>query len=188
MARSAQLLERLGALVQQAVRDDAARHGLLPVQLQVLAYLAQANNYSDLPVAVAEYLGITRGTVSQTIAVLERDGLLTKHADDEHGRRIHLRLTKNGERIVAGAWSQRLHNALTESHVHPTELEHQLSTLLVALQRHNDQQSFGVCHDCAYFQTTSTGKQCGLTGEPLAKAQTVKICREWMTPEQTLGE
>ncbi len=188
MARSAQLLERLGALVQQAVRDDAAGQGLLPVQLQVLAYLAQANHYSDVAVAVAEYLGITRGTVSQTIAVLERDGLLTKHADDQHGRLIHLRLTRDGEKIVADAWSQRLHRALTDSGVDQTELEHQLSTLLVALQRHNDQQSFGVCHDCAYFRTVSTGKQCGLTGEPLAKVQTVKICREWMSPAQNPEE
>ena len=53
------VFERLAALIHQLVCEDAARHGLLPVHLQVLGYLAQANRYSDLPIAVAAYLGIT---------------------------------------------------------------------------------------------------------------------------------
>lgn len=64
------LLERLGALIQQSLRDDAARHGLLPIHLQILAYLDRANRYSNLPIAVAQYFGITRGTVSQSLQLL----------------------------------------------------------------------------------------------------------------------
>ena len=63
MNTSSLLLERLGALIQQSVREDAARHGLLPIHLQVLHYLANANRYSDLPIAIADYFGITRGTI-----------------------------------------------------------------------------------------------------------------------------
>jgi hypothetical protein len=76
MSTSAILLERMGALIQQSVRNDAARHGLLPIHVQVLHYLAVCNRYSDLPVAIADYFGVTRGTVSQTLAVLERKGLV----------------------------------------------------------------------------------------------------------------
>jgi hypothetical protein len=42
MRSTSVLFERLAALVHQSVRDDAARHGLLPIHLQVLGYLAQA--------------------------------------------------------------------------------------------------------------------------------------------------
>ena len=87
LENTAGTLERLSTLVQQAVRDDASRQGLLPIHWQVLAYLARANRYSDIPIAVAEYLGITRGTVSQTLAVLERKGLIAKEGDERHGKR-----------------------------------------------------------------------------------------------------
>ena len=39
-SQTALLLERLGALLSLAVREDAARHGLLPIHIQVLHYLA----------------------------------------------------------------------------------------------------------------------------------------------------
>lgn len=45
------LLERVAALIQKSVRDDAARFGLLPMHVQLLAYLARANRYSDMPIA-----------------------------------------------------------------------------------------------------------------------------------------
>lgn len=176
------LLERLAALIQSAVRDDAARHGLLPIHLQVLAYLGVANRYSDLPIAVAEYFGITRGTVSQTLAVLERRRLITKVPDARHGRRIHLQLTHEGEALLAGSWPERLDAALTASGAASAGLEDGLRALLAALQRLNRHQAFGVCRQCVHFRREDGGHRCGLTGEPLALAQTHKICREWTAP------
>ena len=78
MSTTLLILERMGALIHQSVRDDAARHGLQPIHVQVLGYLTRANHYSDLPIAVSEFFGITRGTVSQTLTLLEGKGLLTK--------------------------------------------------------------------------------------------------------------
>lgn len=184
MSTSSLLLERLSALIQQAVRDDAARHGLLPIQLQVLHYLAQANRYSDLPIAIAEYFGITRGTVSQTLAVLERRGLLIKQADPRHGKRIHLLLTDNARQILEHSWVQRLDSAL---HSLPTaeHTEAGLRELLSALQRLNGQQAFGICQHCVHFCPDSHGHHCGLTGEPLESEQSQLICREWQAPAQS---
>lgn len=182
------LLERLAALIQTAVRDDAARHGLLPIHLQVLAYLGVANRYSDLPIAVAEYFGITRGTVSQTLAVLERRGLITKMPDARHGRRIHLQLTHEGEALLAGSWPERLDAALAASGAASVGLEDALRALLSALQQLNRNQAFGVCRQCVHFRREDGGRRCGLTGEPLALAQTHKICREWTAPAASSSE
>jgi MarR family transcriptional regulator, negative regulator of the multidrug operon emrRAB len=181
MNKSAFLLERLGSLIQEATRNDAARNGLLPVQLQVLTYLSQANNYSDFAVAVAEYLGLTRGTVSQTLAVLERDGMITKRTDEHHGRRVHLDLTAAGQQIVSTAWSNRVETLIAKGN--SSGVEPQLTQLVAALQAHNEQAAFGVCRDCGYFRKLSGGAQCGLTDEALAKPQTTKICREWISPD-----
>lgn len=179
MNTAALLLERLGALIHQSVRDDAARHGLLPIHVQVLAYLAQANRYSNLPIAIADYFGITRGTVSQTLAVLERKGLVEKQPDARHGRRVHLTLTAAGETVLKNGWSQRIEAALADMPIEAHALDTALRTLLTGLQRLNGQHAFGVCRHCANFLAESAGARCGLTGEALEIEQTVRICREW---------
>ncbi|MCB1913242.1 MAG: winged helix-turn-helix transcriptional regulator, partial [Rhodocyclaceae bacterium] len=139
MSRSALLLERLGALIQQSVREEAARHGLLPIHIQVLHYLARANRYSDLPIAIAEYFGITRGTVSQSLAVLERKGLLTKEPDAAHGKRVHLRLTPAGATVLDDSWAERLEQALSGLPEEAQALEATLRRLLSGLQGINGQ-------------------------------------------------
>ncbi|BAZ94039.1 transcriptional regulator [Thiohalobacter sp. COW1] len=179
MNLSALLLERLGALIHQSVREDAARHGLLPIHVQVLGYLAQANRYSDLPIAIAEYFGITRGTVSQSLAVLERKGLLVKRPDPKHGRRIHLELTRAGRAVLERSWAQRLDAALAAADAGGEALEIGLRSLLAELQRLNGQRAFGICRQCVHFQGSPENASCGLTGEPLAEEQTGRLCREW---------
>lgn len=182
MSQLTPLLERLGALVHQSVRDDAARHGLLPIHVLVLGYLARANRYSDLPIAIAEYFGITRGTVSQSLAVLEDKGLLVKEPDERHGRRIHLRLTRAGRAVLNDSWTQRIARELTSPPPGAAALEESLRGVLMTLQRLNGQRPFGVCRQCAHFLREPRSARCGLTGEPLATEQTLKICREWTAP------
>lgn len=182
MTTTVLLLERLGALIHQSVRDDAARHGLLPIHVQVLSYLSQANRYSDIPIAIAEYFGITRGTVSQTLAVLERKGLLDKHPDSRHGRRVHLMLTPEGEAVLNDSWARRTETVLRSAGSDALAMESSLRLLLSDLQKLNGQRPFGVCRQCAHFLTEPDGTRCGLTGEPLVEEQTVRICREWTAP------
>lgn len=179
MSTATLYLERLGALLQQSVREDAVRHGLLPIHVQVLQYLAQANRYSDLPIAIAEYFGITRGTVSQTLAVLERKALVRKEADARHGKRIHLKLTPAGMAVLQGSWAERVQSALDMQDEAP-QLADALHGVLVTLQRLNGRHAFGICRQCAHFLADADINHCGLTGEPLTTEQAAKICREWV--------
>jgi MarR family transcriptional regulator, negative regulator of the multidrug operon emrRAB len=174
------LLDRIAALIHQAVRDDAARHDLLPIHLQVLGYLARANHYSDMPIAVAEYFGISRGSVSQTISVLERKELVARRPDPRNRKRVHLELTAHGRSVLEESWARRLERILSgHPGVDPEALAEGLRDLLQALQQENGQQAFGVCHRCAHFLEEAGGFRCGLTGESLAVEQREKICREW---------
>lgn len=182
MNQTTVLLERLAALIHQSVRDDAARHGLQPIHVQVLGYLARANRYSDLPIAIAEYFGITRGTVSQSINVLERKGLLIKRPDSSHGRRVHLELTKAGKAVLEDGWTARVEEVIAGQTHHQGELESALRSLLSGLQQLNRQRPFGICRGCAHFLKAPDGARCGLTGEPLEEDQTGRICREWTQP------
>lgn len=183
MANAALLLERLSALIHQSVRDDAARSGLQPIHVQILSYLARANEYSNLPIAIAEYFGITRGTVSQSLNVLERKGLLVREPDPRHGKRIHLRLTAAGIAILDSSWSKRVETAIASLPPEGSTLEPVLLALLTRLQALNDQRPFGTCQRCAHFLRTPDATHCALTGQVLAADQTTRICREWTQPD-----
>src|ERR1700674_5335522 len=70
-----ELVERLGNLMRTELRKSGGDEALQPVHLQALIYLSKANRYSNTPQALAEYLGLTKGTVSQTLLLLDPRGL-----------------------------------------------------------------------------------------------------------------
>ena len=72
------LAENLAALIRTAQRQAAAGLGLQPVHLQALQYLARANRYSNTPQSLADYLGMTKGTVSQSVLLLARKRLVSR--------------------------------------------------------------------------------------------------------------
>jgi DNA-binding MarR family transcriptional regulator len=52
---------------------------------------------------LTEYFGLTKGTVSQTLQVLECKGYIEKQLDEEDARVTHLLLSKNGELLLKNA-------------------------------------------------------------------------------------
>ncbi len=76
---------------------DVHQQGLL---VGVFHYLARCNRYSDTPLGVTEYLGLTKGTVSQSLKVLEGRGLISKLPDARDRRSVHLRLTDAGRALI----------------------------------------------------------------------------------------
>ncbi len=174
------LIERINNLVRSEERKKFAAIGLQPVHIQVLEYLSTCNRFSDTPAAVADYLGLTKGTVSQSIQVLERKNYLTKTPDTEDGRVVHLALTELATELLAELkpievleQAQRLLDGQGFS-----TIEAALHAVLVGLQKANQARSFGVCHSCVNFIEKDRHYHCKLTDLPLTRVDSGKICRE----------
>ncbi len=174
------LTERLSSLFRADLRQVASEHGLKLVQLEALVFLSTANRYSDSPAALTEYFGLTKGTVSQTLKVLERDGLIEKKADVHDGRVQHCRVTKRGQRIAAQAFPAPLFSDVPQRQ--DAAATKALEQLLQRLQHDNGLRTFGMCHSCRMFEPRGAGGVCGLTHESLTKLDTQKICREHEPP------
>lgn len=176
-----QLLDRLAGLLRAEIRAIESADSLQPVQLEVLDYLARANRFSDTAKAVTEYLGQTKGTVSQTIKVLEARGLVTKTPDPEDRRVAHLVLTDKGRQLRAGVKPSRLLQGALQTMPQPEvkQLATGLTDLLSAMQRHNKSRAFGQCRDCSHNQQNEAGYWCGLTQQPLSSADIELICLEF---------
>ncbi len=174
-----ELIERLGNLLRAAERRAGAEAGLQPVHLHALGYLDRCNRYSDTLTALQEYLGITKGTASQTVTLLEERGWVRRRRDDADARRFHLELTARGKRLIRRTLPpEPFETALAELPSSGRDLTRQLEGLLRGIQRAGGLASFGVCHTCKHFQREPDGFRCGLTAEPLSASDSELICRE----------
>ena len=174
------LIERISSLLRSEERKKYAAIGLQPVHGQVLEYLGKCNKYSDTHAAVAEYLGLTKGTVSQTIQILERKHYLEKNTSSLDGRVVHLSLTESGQKLIDELKPLDVFKN-AESKISDHEFDtigNALQTTLLVLQKVNQSKSFGLCRSCSYFSVEENHYLCGLTQQPLDRDDTDKICRE----------
>ena len=181
---SLQLLDLLQSLCRLTRSEQRALGGedqLQPVHLEALAYLGQANRYSNTPQALSEYLGSTKGTVSQSLLLLFRRGLVERETDAKDRRVVRLRLSSKGRELLdqlrGGEDWLRAFEAIAEDRVR-VALE-VLAQLLTNRQRQRGGRRFGVCRACRHFQDQGEGEyRCGLTGEALSEDDADRLCRE----------
>jgi DNA-binding MarR family transcriptional regulator len=175
-----ELVERLGNLMRTELRKSGADETLQPVHLQALIYLSKANRYSNTPQALADYLGLTKGTVSQTLLLLDRRGLIERFEDDIDRRVVRLRLSAAGDRLLyetqpALPWQNATRN------ISPNRIRNAVSALreaLMTLQEDNEGSTFGVCQSCTWCQKLSQRiYRCGRMGDRLSGPETRRICR-----------
>lgn len=173
-------LERLSSLMRIWNRQHPMMGDLQPVQLSALYYLSRCNRYSDTPLGVADYLGLTKGTVSQSLKVLESKGLIAKRQDAHDKRSVHLELTDAAHALLAAVVPPDFLVRAAEAMGAPrqAELEKLLEHLLRVIQRSEDVPGFGLCKTCRFHEQREGGAFCALTQEPLEKEAVELICRE----------
>ncbi|OWJ96160.1 MarR family transcriptional regulator [Pseudomonas sp. A46] len=173
------LFERLSSLMRIWHREHPLLAELQPVQFSALQYLSRCNGYSDTPLAVTDYLGLTKGTVSQSLKVLEAKGLIEKRPDLADKRSVHLVLTPLARELLRELTPPDfLARALAAMEGDAAELERLLARLLRTIQQQEDVPGFGVCKTCRFHQQRDGEPHCGLTGEALSRPAAELICRE----------
>jgi len=176
-----EILERLATLLRSESRNLLIEYGLQPIQFEALYYFGVCNRYSDTLMAVTEYLGQTKGTVSQTLKVLERKELIRKVADAEDKRVSRLSVTRKGRALIKRLMPAPSMKSASEllGAEELSSINSALKRLLGALQQTNQSKSFGLCLTCSHnIQNSDSTYLCGLTQEPLSVEETNLICRE----------
>jgi DNA-binding MarR family transcriptional regulator len=108
-------LAKIGIALKQQAWAEAGGRGLNPTQGQILALL-RANPHGLRLGALAEQLGVTPATTSDSVTSLQRKGLVTKEPTAGDGRGVVVRLTPTGSReaAAAAAWPDFLLEAVSE--------------------------------------------------------------------------
>jgi len=172
----AHLLDRLGRAVHNLQYAD----GLNPAQWEALRFLSRANRYSRKPSALADYLGTTKGTVSQTVKALEEKGFVERTVEAKDRRIVRLDLTQDGLAMLANDPLLALSVATAAAPEEVSTATRILSGYVRSLQGQCGMKSFGVCTQCGHFSSEicddGVVPHCGLTGEPLSETEIKKIC------------
>lgn len=174
----ASLLDRVARL---AINEGHA-DGLRPAQWEALRYLAAANRFSRTPKALCDYLGLTKGTVSQTLMALERKGLVAKAADPADHRIVRLALTDAGRRLLATRDARPFDRALAAMpHAARAELAAGLEDLVKRQLDLAGRRPFGLCARCRHFRADhpeGAPHRCALLGVALSAVDATRICAE----------
>ena len=176
-----QLVERLGNLIRAEMRRVIGQEGLQPVHLEALLFLNLANRFSNTAQALADYLGVTKGTVSQSLLLLDRRGLIERYEDEVDRRVVRLRLSEQGEQMLIEMQPASLWQSATRN-ISANRIRNGVAALretLYMLQSYNGARTFGVCNTCIYCQRKSQRTHhCALFAERLSGPETRLICRE----------
>jgi DNA-binding MarR family transcriptional regulator len=158
------LLDRVSRLLQAR----AWARGLNPAQAAALDYLARANRFSRAPSHVADYLGTTRGTASQTLQALARKGLVQADASTADRRSVRYRITEKGKATDRAAGLPGA-IAVDERAV----LDRVLERLVRGLAAGG--RTFGLCSSCRHHRP---GPYCALLDLALTADEADQLCHE----------
>jgi DNA-binding MarR family transcriptional regulator len=167
--------------------------GLKPAQWVALRFVARANRYSCTPGALADFLGTTKGTASQTLIALEAKGYIYRSRSTADRRSVQICLTPKGQEALSRDPLCMVQRAMGDlGGDDQLRLIDCLQRLLKHLQNELGQPEFGPCGDCANFRpdcadaSGSAVCRCGLTGEVMLGEDLAKICVDYV-PAKAAG-
>ncbi len=177
--RAVELLDRIGRIahgLQFAL-------GLNPAQWEALRYLARANRYSRSPSALADFLGTTKGTASQTLIALESKGFIKRRRRASDRRSVDLEVTPSGMALIEkDPMGLVLDAASRLSRDECEAMNAGLGRLVANLRRAIGLPEFGPCLDCVHFCVEHAAPEvlsvcrCALYDDELASHDLHLVC------------
>jgi DNA-binding MarR family transcriptional regulator len=147
-------LAKIGLALRSRSWQASNRTGVTPTQAAVVDLL-DAHRGGLRLTAVAEALGVSAATTSDTVAALVEKGLVARLADPDDARAVRLRATRKGlalSKRLAG-WPEFLRRAVaTLDDTEQGVLLRGLVKMIRALQEAGDIPVQRMCVSCRFFQ------------------------------------
>ena len=175
----AELVVHLGRIAS----SDSLVEGLTLGQWAVLRYFVRANRFSRTPSAFAAFHGTTRGTASQAINNLVRQGYLRQTRSDTDGRSVRLDLADRARAILAKDPLEAL--ARVADDLPPgvrDQFSNGLQRMMGRMASETGKPTFGTCKNCAHFEGDRCCQEglvpyaCGFLNEQLIEEELDELC------------
>lgn len=174
--RIAELLVHLG----RAARSEDGRSDLTAAQWTCLRFFARANGSTRTPSGFASFQATTRGTASQIIKTLERQGLIIRHRSEVDGRSVRFDLTEAGRAMLSRDPLGDLIDVIgTLVVADRAQFLDTLSRVASAVAMLRETPAFGSCRDCSHFTASDVSGYCACMAEELATDEIGKLCARY---------
>jgi DNA-binding MarR family transcriptional regulator len=87
----------LGRCIVWSLSQRTAQHGVLPGSYPVIAWLMHLEEATQTE--LSRLIGIEQPTMAVTLRRMERDGIIKRTPDPNHGRRSQVKLTARGRKL-----------------------------------------------------------------------------------------
>lgn len=176
---------RIASVLRSGSWQFATTEGLNPTQVDILEALRSRKNGVRLS-WIAQHLGVTAASASDSITSLTSKGLIEKGRDSADGRAVALKLTKSGQDLAA-----RISDSVSFAHKAASDLPQStqdalfesLLILIGKLQQSDRFPEIRACVTCNYFAVnrhtdSKAPHHCNLVDAPLSVSQLRLDCQE----------
>ena len=172
---TADLLLQLG----RAAYAECSAGGLTQAQWMAIRFFARANRFSRTVSGFAQFHATTRGTASQTVAMLVDKGYLARSRSERDARSVRFDLTALARKTLCDDPLGQVTRAAGKlGAAERNRLTGQLRAMLVDIETQNGQATTGVCRLCGHLDNRGgpDGAQCLLMKESLETAELEELC------------
>jgi DNA-binding MarR family transcriptional regulator len=163
--------------------DYAKEIGLSPIQIQILIFIKYHAEAQCQVSSLAREFNVSKPTISDAIKVLHQKKLIKKQPSVADKRAYHIRLSQQGEQLVAQTehFAQPIQTILEEiSTREQTQFFHTLTRLINGLQKADVISVQRSCYACRYYEPAKELPYCKLFQKTLF-AQDIRLdCPEFV--------
>lgn len=164
-------LERLSEAFRVLLWDQSKATSLSPIQLQILVFVLYHSQDKCKIGYLAREFNMTKPTISDSVKVLIKKGLLKKEADEQDSRSFSLSLTPEGHAtaVQAATFAAPVKEAI--SRLTEPEKSKLLTSLLGTIYHLNRSGIIGLqrmCFTCIHYRAEGGQHYCKLLQMPLS--------------------
>lgn len=179
-------MERLNQAFRVLLWERAQRHGLSPIQIQILIFLLNHGTSFGRVGQLAREFGLTAATISDAVSALEDKKLLARLISRDDRRAINLKLTPAGKRLALKLddWADVIRDAAGElSTRDQTAVLNSLMKIIETLRNENVISVARICLTCRYFDknahsSSTAPHHCNFFKRPMAATDLRVDCAE----------
>ncbi|MCC5908299.1 MAG: winged helix-turn-helix transcriptional regulator [Balneolaceae bacterium] len=176
-------LERISQAFRVLLWRESKEYSLSPIQVQLLIFLLHHSEEKRKVSYLADEFNMTKATISDSIKVLKKKGLITKDPEPHDSRSYVIQLTPEGAN-TAEENSMFTNEIRTPIDNMSADDKESLLLSLLNIIRHLNRSGVitiqRMCMTCKYYETTEDGKQhfCKLLNQKLHNTELRADCPE----------
>lgn len=174
-------LERVSEAFRVLLWTESKQNSLSPIQIQILIFLLFQSREKCKVSYLAQEFNMTKATVSDSVKVLLKKGLIEKQDHPEDTRSYLIALTASGKKMAEASSSFSLPIEKPLNTLTPEQKEVMLTSLLKLIKDLNKAGIITVprmCYTCANYRSRSNGHFCNLLNTELADSEIRVDCPE----------